>query len=123
MSADEIRGLARGGLVEIGAHTVHHPALSTIDVAAQKREIDDSKAACEDLIGNPPRSFAYPHGAYTKETKAHVRAAGFEVACTTAASGVRPDADILELPRLQIRDWDADTLMHAIRALETVSRP
>jgi peptidoglycan/xylan/chitin deacetylase (PgdA/CDA1 family) len=122
MSADEIRGLARSGLVEIGAHTVHHPALSALDVAAQKREIDDSRSTCEDLIGNPPRSFAYPHGAYTKETKAHVRAAGFEVACTTAESGVRPGADLLELPRLQVRDRDADALMHAIGALETASR-
>jgi peptidoglycan/xylan/chitin deacetylase (PgdA/CDA1 family) len=119
MTADEIRGLAQSGLAEIGAHTVRHPALGTIDPAVQKREIDDSKAACEALIGQPPRSFAYPHGSYTKETVAYVRAAGFELACATEEKIVQPKDDLLELPRLQVRDWDAAGLMEAIRKLET----
>src|SRR5438067_762086 len=62
MSAGEIRVLEHDGLVEIGAHTVSHPWLAAIPLAEQRREMAQSKAELEEILGKPVTSFAYPHG-------------------------------------------------------------
>ncbi len=35
-----------------------------------------------------------------------MRAAGFVSACSSLEGVVRPDTDILQLPRMQVRDWN-----------------
>jgi peptidoglycan/xylan/chitin deacetylase (PgdA/CDA1 family) len=61
-SWDEIREMARGG-IEIGAHTVTHPILSTIDEPARLQfEVLESKRRIEQELQLPVRHFAYPNG-------------------------------------------------------------
>jgi peptidoglycan/xylan/chitin deacetylase (PgdA/CDA1 family) len=103
--------LADGGLIEIGSHTLSHPVLAALPVAAQIDEISGSKARLEQLLGHPVTSFAYPFGGrshYTDQTVAAVREAGFEWACSNFAGMVWPSTDRWQLPRLLVRDWDGD---------------
>lgn len=37
------------------------------------------------------------------------RTAAFECACTNVAATVRAGADLFELPRFLVRDWDRET--------------
>jgi peptidoglycan/xylan/chitin deacetylase (PgdA/CDA1 family) len=62
LSLEEVAALARGKLIEVGAHTMTHPALSALPVASQREEIQRSKARLEDILGQPVTSFAYPYG-------------------------------------------------------------
>lgn len=110
LTRDELRALASSGLVDIGAHSVTHPALSSLPIDAQRREIVDSKAQLEHLLGRTLTSFAYPFGNQGPDTAALVREAGFRAACTTEAAAVRAGNDPLQLPRLTVGDWDAATL-------------
>src|SRR5258708_38962921 len=48
--------------IEIGAHTVTHPALTTLDDKALSSEVSGSKQLMEDQIGNAVRRFCYPRG-------------------------------------------------------------
>ena len=111
LSPEGVVALAREDLVEVGSHTVTHPVLSALSPDLQRDEIHRSKAALDDLLGRPVRSFAYPYGAptnYTSETIAIVREAGYSCACSTVASAVERNSDLFQLPRLHVQDWDSE---------------
>jgi peptidoglycan/xylan/chitin deacetylase (PgdA/CDA1 family) len=86
MTRDELRDLVAAG-IEIGAHTVTHPDLSTLDFDDCLREILESKRALESMLEVPIRTFAYPFCRYGPNAVAAVRAAGFEAAVTCEGYG------------------------------------
>jgi len=109
LSLKEVDILAKGELVEVGAHTITHPALSTLPVASQRDEILGSKARLEEVLNHPVTSFAYPYGTrsdYTAETVAIVREAGFACACSNFADIVERSTDRFQLPRIPVFNWD-----------------
>jgi glycosyltransferase involved in cell wall biosynthesis/peptidoglycan/xylan/chitin deacetylase (PgdA/CDA1 family)/SAM-dependent methyltransferase len=111
LSVEEIRTLARGGLVDIGAHTVTHSALAALSAASQWDEMMQSKIRLEEVLGRPVSWFAYPYGSagtYTEESVGLVRQAGFAGACTTSPAAVTLGANRFQLPRVQVSDWDGD---------------
>lgn len=109
LSREQVIELARGDLVEIGAHTVSHPALAAISVAEQQMELEQSKRTLEGILNRPVTGLAYPHGSYSPETIAVAQAAGFSYACSSDTSEVESGADAFRLPRFAVRDWDGDT--------------
>ncbi len=111
LSTEETIQLTDGALVEIGSHTVSHPVLSTLPTAAQAKEISQSKARLEEMLGQRVTSFAYPRGCrsdYTDETVAAVRDAGFQCACAAFPDIIGRATDRWQLPRFLVRDWDGD---------------
>lgn len=66
---------------EIGAHSVSHPQLDTLPIAAARHEIVCSGRELEDRLDAPIRSFAYPHGYSSPAVRRLVREAGYESAC------------------------------------------
>jgi peptidoglycan/xylan/chitin deacetylase (PgdA/CDA1 family) len=119
LSRDELLLLAQGGLVEIGCHTVTHPALSTLAPTSQEEEIRQSKACLEEVLGRSVASFAYPYGRscdYTQRTVSLVREAGFNCACSTAATPVRSHADRFQLPRFQVVDCNGEELCKQLKS-------
>ena len=110
LSAEELERLANGGLVTLGAHTVTHPHLASLPLPAQRHEIEASKAYLAEIANCPVKDFSYPHGDFSQETLALVQSAGFETACTTHSAPVTRETRCLELPRIQVGNWDADAL-------------
>lgn len=111
LTTDEVKQLAAGGHIEIGAHTVSHSMLAALPASVQRQEIEQSKADLEELLGFPVRSFAYPFGTlsdYTSETVSLVRQLGFDCACSNFKDLVQPGDDLFQLPRLIVRDWTAE---------------
>ncbi len=108
LSAEEVRKLEQGGLLEAGAHTVHHLSLPTHSVRVQRDEIGRSKTVLEEVVGHPITVFSYPFGEYRKETVALVNGAGFSCACTTVGEPVWSRVDRYELPRFDVRDWSGE---------------
>lgn len=116
MTREEARALVTGGLVTIGAHTITHPQLTSLAAGARRREIFDSKAACEALIGAPVPGFAYPYGDHDDEVRSAVVGAGFIYACSTRHGPIIPRSDVLALPRVHVLDWDGDAFERALRS-------
>ena len=106
LSLEEVITLAQGNLIEVGAHTVTHPALTALPVTSQRTEILESKAQLEEILGRRVDSFSYPHGILSTETAGMVREAGFTYACSTYADLVARSADRVRLPRIPVQDWD-----------------
>ena len=102
LTTDEIRELAAAG-IEIGAHTVTHPDLSTLDRAACEDEVGRSRAVLEELLGRPVTSFAYPYFRAGGHAVEAVRATGFETAVVGPRRGPWSP---LEIPRAMITGVD-----------------
>jgi peptidoglycan/xylan/chitin deacetylase (PgdA/CDA1 family) len=90
---------ARKAGFEIGAHSRHHPDLTTLSPA----QLEDETAGCVERIftelGQRPRRFAYPYGA-VNDAVARVARDVFEQSVTTELRPVAPDDDPALLPRL-----------------------
>jgi peptidoglycan/xylan/chitin deacetylase (PgdA/CDA1 family) len=90
--------------IEIGAHSVSHPALDTLPVATAREEIVASKSNLEDRLGVAIDSFAYPYGYYSLLVRNMAVAAGYRSACAVRY-GISPaDEDPFALSRLIVRD-------------------
>jgi peptidoglycan/xylan/chitin deacetylase (PgdA/CDA1 family) len=100
LGPEECRTLDKAG-VEIGAHTVNHLILSSLDATQQRLEIEGSLRDLESWLGHGVASFAYPYGRtwdYDEETLSILKELGFQSA-TTAMPGLN-DAST---PRLELK--------------------
>lgn len=110
MFSGEIRAMARGGLVSIGAHTVDHPPLPAHPQSEQLWQIRESKRVLEELIGTDVDTFAYPHGEYSSDTVDLVRQVGFRCAVTVGHEPVGEITDPMLLPRYGVKNVAGDVL-------------
>ena len=101
----ELIELATSPIATIGAHTVYHPNLRAVDLANQKREIYESKACLENLLGQEITLFSYPFGGYGEKTPALVRELGFQGACSTQNRLLADKENPFLLPRIGICNW------------------
>lgn len=105
--------------IEIGAHTMTHPILTSLEDECARGEIEGSKKALEAIIGKPVRLFAYPNGKVGKDfDERHTRMtreAGFSAAFTTRIGAVTRSQDRFQLPRS--RPWDDTPFMFGLRLL------
>jgi peptidoglycan/xylan/chitin deacetylase (PgdA/CDA1 family) len=100
LSADELRELQRSGF-EIGAHGFDHRSLTGLSDAELRRQCGDAREQLGDLLGEWPRAFSYPYGAFDASACRAVEAAGYEVAFAVDRS-----AGIFALPRLGVYGRD-----------------
>jgi peptidoglycan/xylan/chitin deacetylase (PgdA/CDA1 family) len=116
MTTAQVVALHRAG-VEIGAHTMLHPILSSANDEVARSEIFESKQVLEQMLGAPVRSFAYPNGLpnrdYGDQHVQMVRQAGFSVALSTAWGAADRNADALQIPR--VSPWDRTALRFGLR--------
>jgi peptidoglycan/xylan/chitin deacetylase (PgdA/CDA1 family) len=89
MSEGELRDLAAAGW-ELGAHTMTHPDMSTLDYDSCRREIEDSRDELERIAGVQIQTFAYPFGRYGPAALAAVRDSGLLAAVTTGSGSWAP---------------------------------
>jgi peptidoglycan/xylan/chitin deacetylase (PgdA/CDA1 family) len=106
LSEDEIRALGREGW-ELGAHTMTHPDLATLDYDACRAEIERSRTALERIGGAPVETFAYPFGRYGPAALAAVRDSGLLAAVSTG----RGSWNAYELRRTMIGAADPTALV------------
>ena len=100
LSDAQIREMAESGLVEFGAHTLHHVNLLKSSDELAMAEISGSRQRIEQLLG-ACHSFAYPFGRFEARHQEMVRASGFSSAVSTRKR-VEPitSANIFNLPRI-----------------------
>jgi peptidoglycan/xylan/chitin deacetylase (PgdA/CDA1 family) len=119
MNSDEIVKLSKSSLIEIGAHTITHPVLSTLSAEEQYDEIVGSQKKLESMLGRSVNTFAYPYGSagdFTSQTLEIARQAGFKAACTTVSGTVTEGHDLMALPRRWVGDWDLTTFERQLDA-------
>ena len=78
---EELRDLAGRGW-EVGSHTRSHPRLPGLGDAELAAELNDSRRECEEEMGGPCASIAYPYGDYDDRVVGAAAAAGYRFAAT-----------------------------------------
>lgn len=108
LSWSDLRAMLESGY-EIGSHSHTHIMMAKQSPEQAETEITQSKLILEEKLGVTIKSFAYPKGhsnSYAEWTKHLLRSAGYAAACTQSGGPLRPDSDLLELPRLGMSDSD-----------------
>jgi peptidoglycan-N-acetylglucosamine deacetylase len=82
LTSPQIRDISRD--FEIGAHSMTHRRLPTLPEQESEKEITESKAVLEQVIGKEIKAFCYPFGAYSKLNVKQVKDAGYRYARTVA---------------------------------------
>jgi peptidoglycan/xylan/chitin deacetylase (PgdA/CDA1 family) len=108
----QIREMSEDPLVEIGAHTIHHEALSKLSEADVQKEMQDSRDIIESKVGKKVEHFCYPFGTRNEAGEREFRIAkkcGFKTSTTTSVANIFSEHKNLlqQLPRIpvnQIRD-------------------
>jgi peptidoglycan/xylan/chitin deacetylase (PgdA/CDA1 family) len=119
MNLDELKALHQQGH-EIGAHTINHPILKTLDDEAALHEIKTSKETLEGWLGATVVGFAYPNGVFgtdfTERDARIVKELGFEYAVSTNWGVNGYGADHFALKRFT--PWDQTQWKYQLRLLK-----
>ena len=106
--------------MEVGAHTVSHPALEALSREEQRRELAESRHTLQELTGRAADTVAYPFGKaadINAETPGLAAAAGYVGGFTTVAELVTRRANPLLLPRLTVHDWPEDVFRARLKTI------
>jgi len=112
LTTAELIQLSQSEFVDIGAHTVTHASLPILSRDDQIREIDGSRQKLTAILGSPVDTFSYPFGKFTSDTIDIVKASGFEMALTAETNAVEVGADLFQLGRFEVGDWEGDEFKH-----------
>ena len=116
LDAAGLRALAGGGHA-VGAHGVHHLALSHQPEEIVRQEVMESRVALERLLGRPVTSFAYPYGDVSDAAVELVGAAGFTVAVTCEEGPVRARVHRFRVPRVEVKEGPVESFEARLRGL------
>lgn len=89
MGWEQLRGLGAAGW-EIGSHTKTHPRLSKIGDEPIKTELIESRRECEEKMGAPCTSIAYPYSDYDDRAVRAAAEAGYRFAVTVPRGPAPP---------------------------------
>ena len=102
MTWRQIRALHAAGM-EIGSHTVTHRPPSTLDDAALRYELFESRRILEDGLGAPVVSISSPTGFFNPRMRLVAREAGYRALCFGAAGVAADDGDLFSLQRVAVK--------------------
>ncbi len=123
LTSDQLRALQGRGM-GIGAHTVSHPILASLNPADARREIGEGRDRLEGILGERVSLFAYPNGRpgtdYLPEHAALVESLGFEAAVSTTWGAASRKDSRFELPRFT--PWDRTRARFGARLLANLVR-
>jgi len=117
MTAHEVRSFLEGELMALGAHSVTHSPLTSLNRLESRREIALSGQQCRILAGERVHGFAYPHGDMNSEVQGDVEALGFSWACSTEGAWLdRDQLNLYALPRIAVPNAPLRTFIGLMRA-------
>jgi peptidoglycan/xylan/chitin deacetylase (PgdA/CDA1 family) len=107
----QIHELAQAG-INIGSHSVHHPAMETLHEKTLRQELLDSKSSLENYIGREICDFSHPfsfpelNATYVNKYRHLLAECGYKTGMTTTIGCVYQGDDIFTIRRLPINDLD-----------------
>lgn len=114
LTSQQVKALSDNGMT-IGCHTVTHPIFVNMSESEITREITESRATLQDIIGREISLFAYPNGKvgtdYLPEQTNIIRSLGLKAAFSTHLGSIKQDSDIWQLPRFRPWDKSAENFM------------
>ena len=107
MDQDQLIKCLEAGF-EIGAHSMTHPHLSTMDNDDQHHEVFESRAQLKAMLDRDIETFCYPYGDYNDDVQRCVERAGYRAAVTSELAYHREGDALLTLPRIGMNRVSSD---------------
>jgi len=101
LDQSRIHEMRDSGLIEFGAHTMHHINLDKAEPEIAAEEISQSKAVVEALTGETCHAFAYPFGRYNDSNVEQVQQVGMRSA-VTVKKGIEQVSDPFRIKRISV---------------------
>jgi peptidoglycan/xylan/chitin deacetylase (PgdA/CDA1 family) len=98
----DIREIQERGM-EVGSHTMSHPALPGLEVKTLEREVSESRRVLGEILGEEVDGFCYPYGKLDGAAMQAVREARYAYACTV---NTRVGWTVHDLPRTPVSERD-----------------
>ncbi len=103
LNQNQIRQMQAGGMF-FGSHSVGHPYLPLLSEEDLERELVDSKARIETILGHPCMDFCIPHGFFNHRVLNRAEQAGYRTVLTERMGYHTPSASSFKiLPRFTIK--------------------
>lgn len=118
MYTSQLKEIVQNGLVEIGAHTVHHAYLKGIRLQDVISEVVKSKTMLENMFHVYVVSFAYPYGAFDQQAIDVVRNAGFRTAVSTVPGIIQSQTNRFYLFRIRPGGRTGMTLLNWLNTID-----
>jgi peptidoglycan/xylan/chitin deacetylase (PgdA/CDA1 family) len=99
MTSRQIQEAASNPLFDIGAHSVHHYALSRLGHDKMASEVMESGQVLERITGKKTEYFAYPSGDYDMNTIECLKECGYSAGFAVRSRRLAEDTDY-EIPRM-----------------------
>ncbi len=115
LTTNEIEALRKANW-RIEAHSVQHLNHAALDATTAIQEMEQSKLQVRQITGQTPTAYAFPFGAYRKETL-RLCAQRYELACTTHQGLWKSHHALHRIPRIEVC-WH-DNLQTFTRKVET----
>ena len=108
----EINEMLDSGLISFGSHTVTHQILTTLDDAAIKGELADSRDMLlqKQVVASEFVPFCYPNGNYDDKIVSMVQDAGYNLAVTTRKGWNNQGSNPFTLRRIGIHQDMSSTI-------------
>jgi len=110
LDRQEILDMQRHG-VTFHSHTCSHPSLPSLPDDQLAREVTESRAALQHLLGRSVDYLAYPFGHLDDRVAAAVRGAGYRGAFSTQPGFNRRDADRYRIRRIDVYGTDTPAML------------
>jgi peptidoglycan/xylan/chitin deacetylase (PgdA/CDA1 family) len=109
----QVEEMSRDPLVTIGAHTVNHYPLRSLEDAESRFEMAESKRIIESRIGKEVRHFCYPIGSYSAREVAFAAECGYRSATTVNMGNFFEEhfSHPFALPRIMINALTTEKLL------------
>lgn len=103
---DEILEMKKSGIITFGAHTVHHPGLTSLPDKSILQEITGSKKELEKYLGYPINWMAYPYGDVNNHVAKLTKSVGYIGAFGTKLGTFESRDTLFTEPRVRVGGGD-----------------
>lgn len=117
----QMKDVVNSGLIDVGAHTVHHAYLKGLSQDRAAYEINQSKSMLENTYNIKVYSFAYPYGAFDQQAINIVKQAGFTTAASTLSGEKQSQQNRFFLYRIRPGYHTGQDLLSYIKYWESVT--
>jgi peptidoglycan/xylan/chitin deacetylase (PgdA/CDA1 family) len=113
LGREELRSIDPA-VIDIQSHCVTHRPLVALSDSELERELLDSRASLESLLGKPVRFLSLPGGWHNQKVRQAIGRSGYTAGFVSDQGVIRPADDLLRLPRVNVSGMDTMDGFHSL---------
>lgn len=124
LTVEQLVALRAHPILEVASHSISHPNFLKLDPGQARRELAESKARLESILGHKVPLFSFPHGKCDAQTIALARSVGYERVFTINPCNAFTGPDNFVTGRVLVdpADWPLEFRLKILGAYRWLAR-